>query len=537
MVGALWPGRVRGATLNDPATVALKPCKDAWSMAQERWWDIANTPYNDWLTEGKPNNRFSYTARQVTLTYDRAPRGTFFVGRIDATGLKPNFAYQIKLVGKPVRGKQGWGAYGDDVANERLGYAGRWWCDSEQLNVNDTHYQDYYKAPSAADRHTLYGYLFVSDFVTDASGDAHLDFAGDHSYHVTWSSWQGADTGLPVGVFISQGRFDGKQNNYYGYGVRPRATMVKLFYEYEAGRFQPVVLPRGHYNCRMLLTEESFHNAFGEVGTNDPNGGFWKSVLATEELSATGAPDTNPANDIVFTISAAPPKPGPTSKIGVYHPATQTFRLRNGNDADIEVTYGAPGDVPLVGDWDGDGTWTIGVYRPTEHLFFLRNSNTPGTADIQIDYGATGDIPLVGDWDGNGTWTIGVYRPTTATFYLRNSNTPGAPDLSFTYGGLNEQPVVGDWDGNHTMTIGLARVGKALLRNHNGAGVADMTFTYGGADDKTVIGDWDGNGSMTIGVYRNGVFTLHNYVPASTDAAIAFGEAGDIPLAGNWDGK
>ena len=35
------------------------------------------------------------------------------------------------------------------------------------------------------------------------------------------------------------------------------------------------------------------------------------------------------------------------------------------------------------------------------------------TAPFQ--YGVPGDIPVVGDGDGNGTITVGVYRPSTAT--------------------------------------------------------------------------------------------------------------------------
>lgn len=43
---------------------------------------------------------------------------------------------------------------------------------------------------------------------------------------------------------------------------------------------------------------------------------------------------------------------------------------------------------------------TIGLFRPTGNLFFLRNSNTPGFPDTTVSFGATGDAPLVGDWDG-----------------------------------------------------------------------------------------------------------------------------------------
>jgi hypothetical protein len=52
---------------------------------------------------------------------------------------------------------------------------------------------------------------------------------------------------------------------------------------------------------------------------------------------------------------------------------------------------------------------------------------------------------VVGDWNGNGTWTLGVLR-AGATWYLRDSFSGRTARV-----GLRKQtrgtPVVGDWDG------------------------------------------------------------------------------------------
>jgi len=84
---------------------------------------------------------------------------------------------------------------------------------------------------------------------------------------------------------------------------------------------------------------------------------------------------------------------------------------------------------------------TAGIFR--NGRFYLRNSNTNGLPDVSFAYGAPGDIPTVGDWDGNGIDTVGVFR--NGMFYLRNSNANGAPDISFVYGAAGDVPVVGDW--------------------------------------------------------------------------------------------
>src|SRR5262249_13707825 len=73
------------------------------------------------------------------------------------------------------------------------------------------------------------------------------------------------------------------------------------------------------------------------------------------------------------------------------------------------------------------------------------NRNTPGAPDIApFRYGAPGWLPVVGDWDGNGTATVGVVDPTTMTWYLRNRTSPGAADFApFAYGAAGWQPVPG----------------------------------------------------------------------------------------------
>ena len=117
---------------------------------------------------------------------------------------------------------------------------------------------------------------------------------------------------------------------------------------------------------------------------------------------------------------------------------------------------GGPVRLPGQGQWSGtallrsgpaNGTTTVGVYKPSAATLYLRNSNTTGKADVTVSYGNPGWVPVTGDWDGNGTTTVGAYNPKTATFYLRNSNTTGKADVTVSYGDAGWVPVVGDWDG------------------------------------------------------------------------------------------
>jgi hypothetical protein len=76
----------------------------------------------------------------------------------------------------------------------------------------------------------------------------------------------------------------------------------------------------------------------------------------------------------------------------------------------------------------------------------LLNANTKGDPNVVVAYGLKGDIPLAGDWNGDGTTTIGTFRPSNSTFYFRNSNAPGNADITISFGIKDDFPVVGDWD-------------------------------------------------------------------------------------------
>lgn len=290
------------AQMVNPASVSLKPYNDPWASAKPRLWDIVDRPFTDFIN----NQSFAYHSGQVTVTFDTAPDTRQVSGRLVATGLKPNFFYQIKLAGKPVSGKRGWGAYGDNWSNERIGYAGRWWNDETQANATDADYERLYKnVADPAARKTVYGYLLVDAFVTDKDGNAVKNFITNNSYHVGWREGQKSFFSSSYYKYI--GTYAPYSDSTYGYGKSmPSTSAIKMYLEYEPGRSQSLQWAAGDYNCRLILTEESFHNNYG--GTNHPDGGMWLTVLANEDFVG-GLPDTDPSNDITFSIAGPPVAP------------------------------------------------------------------------------------------------------------------------------------------------------------------------------------------------------------------------------------
>ena len=74
------------------------------------------------------------------------------------------------------------------------------------------------------------------------------------------------------------------------------------------------------------------------------------------------------------------------------------------------VQWGMPGDIPVPGDYNGDGTTDVAVYRPSTGTWYVQDQGA-------VAWGHPGDIPVPGDYNGDGTTDIAVYRPSTGTWY------------------------------------------------------------------------------------------------------------------------
>ena len=133
------------------------------------------------------------------------------------------------------------------------------------------------------------------------------------------------------------------------------------------------------------------------------------------------------------------------SKIGLYRPSTFMWYLDydNSGGSDERVQWGLNGDLPVTGDWDGDGKDEIGLYRPSTFMWYLDYDNS-GLSDERVQWGLNGDLPVAGDWDGDGTDEIGLYRPSTSMWYLDYDNS-GLSDERVRWGLSGDLPVAGMW--------------------------------------------------------------------------------------------
>lgn len=119
--------------------------------------------------------------------------------------------------------------------------------------------------------------------------------------------------------------------------------------------------------------------------------------------------------------------------------------------------FGMSRDLPIAGDFNGDGIRSVGVFRKGVWYLDIDGDGRHTNRDAVVQFGQDGDIPVVGDFDGNGIEQIGVYRQGTWIIDSNGNQELDAHDEVFQMGDADSKPVVGDWDGDGIDERGLYR--------------------------------------------------------------------------------
>jgi hypothetical protein len=174
---------------------------------------------------------------------------------------------------------------------------------------------------------------------------------------------------------------------------------------------------------------------------------------------------------------------------------SSAFRQLQPDGSVAVVRLGDPTDVGVTGDWNGDGVDDVGVWSRTEQTFVLRSSRGALT---EVPMGKARDVPITGDWNGDGRTEVGVYRPSTGVFRRRAAD--GSVSL-VSFGDASSTPVTGDWNGDGRTDLGLYDRGTGTwsLRSKRRARIT--TVVEGGPARLPVTGDWNGDGRTDVGTW------------------------------------
>jgi hypothetical protein len=171
--------------------------------------------------------------------------------------------------------------------------------------------------------------------------------------------------------------------------------------------------------------------------------------------------------------------------------------------------FGQPTDIPITGKWTATGYDRIGTFRPSNGRWYLDSLGGKGkwnTCDWDrcgyLKVYQAGDLPVTGDWNGDGRTQVGLFRPATGEWFLDSNGNRTWDGCSkdhclSSFGTAADLPVSGDWNGTGTSKIGAFRpsTGEWFLDlNGNGqwdgCGIDLCATNFGEAGDFPVIGRW-----------------------------------------------
>jgi len=228
--------------------------------------------------------------------------------------------------------------------------------------------------------------------------------------------------------------------------------------------------------------------------------------------------------------------------LGVVTPVTGQWIIRptKSSGAPIVFTVHANGTIAPE-DFDGDGDWDAAVFDAG--TWYVRGDD--GTIAM-IAHGATGDIPVPADYDGDGRADLATFRPVDCVWSIRRSFDGSTYTVRFPDPAISGVVPIADYiDGDARAELGIFNdqmPTETFVRLSSVAGSA-FPLAWGTRGDIVLVGETNGDGNDDSNVWRPTVDanatgpTFYLLKMGTTSfTGVTFGEVGDIPLLGDWDG-
>lgn len=176
--------------------------------------------------------------------------------------------------------------------------------------------------------------------------------------------------------------------------------------------------------------------------------------------------------------------------------------------------WGAPGDVPLIGDIDGDARTDLIVWRARTGTWYWLTSSSgysyAAAGSKQWGSAAEGDVPLLGDVDGDRKSDLVVWRTSSGTWYWLLSSAgfsyASAGAAQWGNAALGDVPLLGDLDGDRRADLAVWRAssGTWYWLESSGAYRGSKSMQWGNAayGDVPMLADMDGDERSELIVWR-----------------------------------
>lgn len=319
--------------------------------------------------------------------------------------------------------------------------------------------------------------------------------------------------------------------------------------------------------------------------------GWFGKTEARNSAAVTNSPTPSPtpqlskeyiyAGSRMLAVEDANASAAPPADLAVWRPSTGYWYVLGGSSVHWGGTFNGTSDIPVPGDYDGDGKTDFSVFRPSTSSGTWYVSNSSNGYTIELTFGLNSDKPAQADYDGDGKTDCAVFR-NTGWWYITRSSDSGMTSYEFGLG--SDKPAPADYDGDgkadyavwrgsnqtfyvqrssdgvtQAQTLGQTSDDVPVSADYDGDGKADyavksgnvwyikqslngtlFTITWQLASDKEVQNDYDGDGRVDIAVWRGSEST-----PGAGDAGnwyirqsslggqlrqVLWGTTGDVPV-------
>lgn len=276
---------------------------------------------------------------------------------------------------------------------------------------------------------------------------------------------------------------------------------------------------------------------------------FDTTLLGTREGNLTFRTNDREFPQVTLTLRATVEPPDKLVTFGVYRRGTWLWDQDRDGVPDRSIPFGEADDIPLTGDFNGDGQVDLAVVHPDvdqRMRWRLRQVQPDGGTQVrEVTFGDSRSSVCTGDFDGNGRWDLCAAQaaPEGIWVWQYDLNQDGIADEELHFDRSPAIPVAADWNGD-------GRSDQGVFFSDREPGTARGSIwrfrttplrqaTFGEVGDIPVTGDWDGDGFINLGVFRikngQGYFLLdlndlnHN---ANPESEVQLGLPGDLPVIG-----
>jgi large repetitive protein len=170
-------------------------------------------------------------------------------------------------------------------------------------------------------------------------------------------------------------------------------------------------------------------------------------------------------------------------------PGASEWFILGSRSGPLRFQFGKAGDdVPVPADYDGDGKADLAVFRPASDL-------VPGSAQWFVAFSGGGamspafgqanlDLPVPGDYDGDGKADVATYRPNTSQWFVKGSL--GVTD-TFAFGAPGDVPAPADYDNDGKFDLGLYRAATGQWNYRASTTTASISVAFGGPKDIPIL--------------------------------------------------